>query len=87
LDKFPLAVQGIIAKESECWPAVGIIHNYDADDEKPWPTDWWQIYFSNGICTGVKIYDLWFQGNSDVPNIKHVFVDDKELLKMLLGAA
>jgi hypothetical protein len=86
LDKFPLAVQDIIAKESECWPAVGIIHTYDADDVEPWPTDWWQIFFSNGICTGVKIYDLWFHGKSDVPDIKNVFVDDKALLKMLLGA-
>ena len=86
-DKLPLAVQDIIAKESDYWPAVGIIRNYDDDDVGLWPTDWWQIIFSRGIGTGVKIYDLWFHGKSEVPDINHVSVIDSESLKIVSEVA
>jgi hypothetical protein len=87
LEKFPTVVQDIIAKESDYWPAVGIIRNYDADNVELWPTDWWQIIFSRGIGTGVKIYDLWFHGKSEVPDINHVSVVDTESLKIVAEVA
>ena len=86
-DKLPLAVQDIIAKEADYWPAVGIIRNYDDDDVELWPTDWWQIIFSRGIGTGMKIYDLWFQGASKTPDINHVSVIDTESLKIVSEVA
>lgn len=83
LEKFPLAVQDIIAKEADYWPAVGIVRLYDADDVEIWPTDWWQIIFSNSNGAGVKIYDLWFHGETKVPDIHYVSVVDVESLRIL----
>lgn len=87
MEKFPLAVQDIIAKEAEYWPAIIIVRNYDAENVELWPTDWWQIIFNRGIGTGLKVYDVFYHGKSKNPDINHVAIVDVDSLRIVSEVA